>query len=98
MSASAKGWTFLTNHGHVLVCLAVDPNARLRDIADRVGITERAVQQIVTELEHEGYVIKERVGRRNQYAVVRDGKFRHPMEAGMTVGAFLDLVLAASSR
>lgn len=98
VSDSAKGWTFLTNHGHVLVCLAVDPDARLRDIAERVGITERAVQQIVAELEQEGYVAKERVGRRNHYAVVREGRFRHPLEEGLTVGAFLDVVLTATSR
>ena len=91
-----KGWTFLTNHGHVLVCLATDPDARMRDVADRVGITERAVQQIVAELEVGGYVIKERVGRRNRYTVVRNGRFRHPVEQGTTVGAFLDLVAATS--
>lgn len=98
MSTTGKGWTFLTNHGHVLVCLATDPKARLRDIADRVGITERAVQQIVAELEQEGYVAKERVGRRNHYAVLREGRFRHPLEAAVTVGDFLDLVLATTSR
>ncbi|HSJ20316.1 MAG TPA: winged helix-turn-helix domain-containing protein [Nocardioidaceae bacterium] len=92
-----RGWTFLTNHGHVLVCLATDPDARLREVADRVGITERAVQQIVAELEQGGYVIKERVGRRNHYTVVRSGRFRHPVEEGMTVGAFLDLVVTATS-
>jgi predicted transcriptional regulator len=92
-----RGWTFLTNHGHVLVCLATDPDARLREVADRVGITERAVQQIVAELEQGGYVLKERVGRRNHYTVVRDGRFRHRLEEGTTVGAFLDLVVEATS-
>lgn len=98
MSSAPREWTFLTNHGHVLVCLAADPDARLRDVAERVGITERAVQQIVGELEHEGYVVKTRVGRRNHYTVVRDGTFRHPLESGTTVGDFLDLVVAATSR
>ncbi len=97
MSTTGRGWTFLTNHGHVLVCLAADPDARLRDVADRVGVTERAVQQIVAELEQEGYVAKERVGRRNHYTVVREGRFRHPLEAGVTVGDFLELVLAPTS-
>jgi predicted transcriptional regulator len=92
---AAHGWTFLTNHGHVLVCLAATPDARLRDVAERVGITERAVQQIVRELEQSGYVVKKRVGRRNNYAVVRAGRFRHPLESGTSVGEFIDLVLAA---
>jgi predicted transcriptional regulator len=91
----ANGWTFLTNHGHVLVCLASTPDARLRDVAERVGITERAVQQIVRDLEESGYVLKERVGRRNSYTVVREGRFRHPLESGTSVGEFIDLVLAA---
>jgi predicted transcriptional regulator len=92
---AVHGWTFLTNHGHVLVCLAATPDARLRDVAERVGITERAVQQIVRELEQSGYVVKQRVGRRNNYTVVRAGRFRHPLESGTSVGDFLDLVLAA---
>lgn len=91
---AAHGWTFLTNHGHVLVCLAATPDARLRDVAERVGITERAVQQIVRELEQSGYVVKQRVGRRNNYTVVRAGRFRHPLESGTAVGEFIDLVLA----
>ncbi len=91
-------WTLLSNHGHVLVCLALDPDARMRDVAVRVGITERAVQQIVAELEREGYLRKRRVGRRNHYTVVREGRFRHPIEAATTVGEFLDLVTAATSR
>ncbi len=93
---AAHGWTFLTNHGHVLVCLAATPDARLRDVAERVGITERAVQQIVRELEQSGYVVKQRVGRRNNYTVVRAGRFRHPLESGTSVGEFIDLVLAAN--
>lgn len=98
VTATGKGWTFLTNHGHVLVCLATDPNVRLRDVADRVGITERAVQQIVADLEEGGYVLRERVGRRNRYTVERDGTFRHPIESGVTVGDFLDLVIETTSH
>ena len=90
-----NGWTFLTNHGHVLVCLATAPDARLRDVAGKVGITERAVQQIIRDLEESGYVLKERIGRRNSYTVVREGRFRHPLESGTSVGEFIDLVLAA---
>ena len=62
-------WTFLTNHGHVLIAVATDPQARLREIAQRVGITERAAQLIVNDLEAAGYISKERVGRRNRYEV-----------------------------
>lgn len=88
-----RDWTFLSNHGHVLVCLAEDPGARLRDVAERVGITERSVQHIVRDLEEAGYVVTERVGRRNRYKVVRSGRFRHPLEGGLQVGQFTDLVL-----
>src|SRR5680860_1314461 len=61
-----RDWTFLSNHGHVLVCLADEPGIRLRDVAERVGITERSVQHIVRDLEDAGYVVTERVGRRNR--------------------------------
>lgn len=91
---SVAGWTFLSNHGHVLVCLARDPEVRMRDVADAVGITERAVQQIVRDLVGGGYVEKEKRGRRNRYRVVRTAHFRHDLEADVSLGAFLDLVLA----
>lgn len=90
---SPPEWTFLSNHGHVLVCLALDPEARLRDIAERVGITERAVQVIVRNLEDAGYVRKQRVGRRNVYTVDGALPFRHPLESGVPVGDFLRLVV-----
>lgn len=86
------GWTFLTNHGHVLVCLAADPEVLLRDVATSIGITERAVQQIVGDLEQAGVIIRLRVGRRNRYVVRREEQFRHPVEAGVTIGDFVDLV------
>lgn len=87
-----KGWTFLSNHGHVLVCLADDPDLLVKDIASRVGITERAVQQIVADLEGAEVISKHREGRRNRYVVARDVRFRHPLEAGLRVGDFVDLV------
>lgn len=90
---SQAEWTFLSNHGHVLVSLAKEPKSRMRDIADAVGITERAVQQIVRDLVVQGYVHKEKIGRRNQYAVVSGTHFRHVLEAGLTVGEFLDLLV-----
>lgn len=89
-------WTFLSNHGHVLVALARDSNARTRDVAEAVGITERAVQQIVRDLVVQGYLRKEKVGRRNRYDVVRQARFRHDLESGVTLGRFLDLVIEAS--
>lgn len=91
-------WTFLSNHGHVLVCLARDPATRLRDVADAVGITERAVQQIVRDLVEAGYVEKDRIGRRNRYRVVRSAHFRHQVEAELRLGPFLDLVLGQGPR
>lgn len=85
------GWTFLTNHAHVLLAIARDPTVRLRDVADSVGITERATQAIVADLEAAGYLSHERVGRRNHYTVNPDGHFRHPAEAGRRIGDLLDL-------
>jgi len=90
----AASWTFLTNHGHVLLAIAEDPETRLRDIAARVGITERAAQLIVSDLEAGGYLTKEKVGRRNHYTVVRGRTFRHPAESGRgiddLIGIFSD--------
>ncbi len=91
--APTAAWTFLTNHAHVLFCLGEDAEVRLRDVADRVGITERAVQRIVTDLEQAGYVTRSRVGRRNSYEVHTDRPLRHPIEAHRDVKALLDLVL-----
>ena len=91
-------WTFLSNHGHVLVCLAKDPNARTRDVADAVGITERAVQQIVSDLVQQGYLLKEKVGRRNRYSVVMAAHFRHDLESELTLGEFVSLVASRVRR
>lgn len=89
-------WTFLTNHSHVLVCLDRDPHVRLRDVADLVGITERAVQRIVMELETAGIIERQREGRRNVYRIDRGAQLRHPLEAHRTVGDLLDLVNTGS--
>jgi DNA-binding MarR family transcriptional regulator len=86
------GWTFLTNHLHVLLCIHNDPLIRQRDIAALVGITERATQKIVSELEEAGYVVRERVGRRNRYVVNTEARLRHPLEAGHTVGQLLEVL------
>ncbi|HZB34482.1 MAG TPA: winged helix-turn-helix domain-containing protein [Gaiellaceae bacterium] len=78
-------WRFVTNHAHVLECIAADPNARLRDIAETVGITERTAAQIVNDLERAGYVTKTRDGRRNQYQVHDALPLRHPRHRHHTV-------------
>jgi DNA-binding transcriptional ArsR family regulator len=92
-SESARHWTFLSNHGHVLICLARDPAARLRDVAIAVGITERAVQKIVSDLEEGGVVQRVRDGRRNRYRLFLDRPMRHPVEAHRSVGELLELIL-----
>ena len=85
-------WTFLSNHGHVLMCLADDPDARLRDIAERVGITERTVFGIVENLQEAGIVGREKVGRRNTYTIDRGQHLRHEIESSHTVGDLIDLL------
>ena len=86
-------WTFLTNHAHVLVCIAQQPDVRIRDIAVRVGITERAAQRIVADLVDEGYVVRKRVGRRNEYTVKGEVPLRHPLQRDQAVGKIVDALL-----
>ena len=94
---AAHGWTFLSNHAHVLLCIARDRDARLRDIAAEVGITERAVQRILGELEDAGVVVRERRGRRNHYEIDGEIPLRHPLEAHRSIGDLLDLLRQPSS-
>lgn len=86
MSESTGQWTFLTNHAHVLLCLANDPDLRVRDVAKRVGITERAVKHILNELEDQGYLQRQRSGRRNTYRFHLELPLRHPLERDYAVG------------
>ncbi|MFN3256057.1 MAG: helix-turn-helix transcriptional regulator [Ilumatobacter sp.] len=79
-------WTFLTNHAHVLLAISHDPELRQRDIAHVVGITPGAVVRILHDLEENGYVTAERIGRRNRYEINTSVKLRHPLEADHTVG------------
>lgn len=90
-TASTRQWTFLTNHGHVLLCLARGEALTARELGLRIGITERAVQVILSDLTESGYLIKKKEGRRNVYSVNRRGRLRHPLEAHHTVG---DLIKA----
>src|SRR5579875_1317026 len=85
-------WTLLTGHGHVLVEIARDPEARIRDIAAAAGITERTAQAIVADLEAAGYITRTRTGRRTRYTVNPDSLFRHPAQGGHRVGPFLALL------
>ena len=85
-------WTFLTNHAHALLCIARDPGIRLRDVAERVGVTERAAQRIVSDLVDGGYLDREREGRRNSYRIKADRPMRHPVERGHHVGEILDVL------
>jgi DNA-binding transcriptional ArsR family regulator len=91
--ADGTEWTFLSNHAHVLLCIVKEPESRLRDVADRVGITERAVQRIVADLEEGGYLSRLREGRRNRYEVHLDRPLRHPIESHREVGVLLNLIL-----
>lgn len=86
-------WTFLTNHAHVLLCIAREPESRMLDVARSVGITERAVQRIVANLEEKGYLVRTRRGRRNRYEVRTHLPLRHPIERHQRVSSLISLVL-----
>ncbi len=89
---AGSSWTFLTNHARVLLCLAGEPDLRLHEAAERIGITERAVQRIVTDLEDAGIVTRTREGRRNTYAVNPESRLRHPSNTHVTIGELLKLL------
>lgn len=84
-----SGWTFFTNHGHVLVCIAGDPEIRARDVAALVGITERSAQAIIGDLVEAGIVTRTKSGRRNRYEVHPEMPLRHPLESDHTIGELL---------
>ena len=91
---AAQGWSFLTNHAQVLVCIARDPGVRLRDIGERVGITERAAHRIVAELADAGYITRERNGRRNYYTINAHLALPDPIALEQNVGALLEILAA----
>jgi hypothetical protein len=93
-----SSWTFLSNHAQVLICVAAEPEVRMRDVAVRVDITERAVQRIVAELEHGGYLTITRAGRRNRYKVDKDLPLRHPLESHRTIGHLIELGLGGKPK
>jgi predicted ArsR family transcriptional regulator len=90
--AGTTHWTFLTNHAQVLLCIANDPEIRLRDVAETVGITERAAQRIVVDLVESGFLERERHGRRNRYLINEKTEMRHPAQQGYEIGELLDLL------
>ena len=85
-------WTFLTNHAQVLLAIAREPTARMRDIAEQVGITERAAQRIIGDLVTEGYLERRRVGRRNEYELHEGARLRHPLARDHEIGEILDVL------
>jgi len=91
------GWTFLSNHTHVLVCLAANGEQTLREVAARVGVTERAVQRIVADLEEAGVLERQRDGRRNTYVIHADVPLRHALEAHCRIGDLIGLVVGESA-
>lgn len=89
---SGRRWTFLSSHGHVILCLGRQPDLRMREVADQLGITERAVQRIIKDLVEEGYLTRSRVGRRNRYQFNTERPMRHPFVAHRAVQSLLDLI------
>jgi hypothetical protein len=94
-AGSTSAWTLLTGHGHVLVSIARNPSARVRDLAADAGLTERATQAIITDLVEANYVTRRRVGRRTVYTVDDRQHFRHPNQEGLLIGPFLALLTAS---
>jgi predicted transcriptional regulator len=91
-SKAEPRWTFLTNHAHVLIVLSKNPSTVLREVALRVGITERAVQRIIADLERDGFIEREKVGRQNSYRLRAKQPLRHPIEAHRSIGDLIDLI------
>ena len=97
-SDQKKSWTFLTNHARVLILIACSPSIRMRDVAQEIGITERAAQLIINDLEEAGYLTRTRVGRRNTYTVDPDRPFRHPSESDHDIRDLLALFADHASQ
>jgi DNA-binding IclR family transcriptional regulator len=93
VTETLNNWTFLSNYAHVLVCLADNPDARLRDVADRVGITERTAFRLIGELEEAGILERAKEGRRNHYIINTEAHLRHTIEEQCTIGELLETVL-----
>ncbi len=94
MNNASTDWNFFSNYAHVLVCLAENPDSRLRDVAERVGITERTTFRLVTQLQDSGILMRHKEGRRNSYVIEPNQQLRHPIESHCTVGELLKLILS----
>ncbi|TFC77147.1 MarR family transcriptional regulator [Cryobacterium cheniae] len=92
-AGSDARWTFLTNHAHVLVTIARDPQCRMRDVASRVGVTERGAQKIIADLVADGYITRTRIGRRNSYQIATGRPFRHPVSEGHELDELLAVLV-----
>jgi uncharacterized membrane protein len=92
-SPEKNRWTFLTNHAHVLILLSQDPSLVLREVAAKIGITERAVQRIIADLEQDGFIEREKVGRKNQYHILCKRPLRHPIEAHRNIGDLIAMIV-----
>ena len=96
MADSSSDWTFFSNYAHVLVCLAENPHVRLRDVAERVGITERTAMRLVSQLDEADILRRVKEGRRNYYLIDTAKHLRHPIESHCTVGELLQTILSKS--
>ncbi len=96
-TATSIDWNFLSNYAHVLICLAENPDSRLRDVAARVGITERTTLRLVNQLEKSGILLRLKDGRRNNYIINPSERLRHPIENHCTVGELLGTVLSRNA-
>jgi len=90
--STGSGWTFLSSYGHILLALAIDPAARRRDLAKRVGITDTALHRLLSEMEEANVIFRQRAGRRSAYLINRDVRLDHPIEEDRTIGDLIDLV------
>lgn len=97
MNNANTDWNFFSNYAHVLVCLAENPDARLRDVAERVGITERTTMRLVTQLEKGGILLRVKEGRRNSYVIDPNARLRHPIESHCSVGDLLATILSPNA-
>jgi predicted ArsR family transcriptional regulator len=88
---SRRTWLLLTNHGNTLLYIAREPDARARDIAQHVGITERAAQRIIADLIADGYIERTKIGRRNRYTINRHAHLRHPAFQDREIGPLIDI-------
>ncbi len=90
---ASTGWTFFSNHAHVLIAIANEPGLTLKEVADQVGITERAVQRVVAELEAGGYLQRSKEGRKNTYSLHMGMPLRHQLEAHCSIGQLIDFIV-----